>query len=219
MVRIKFNVSSKPFWSFDYENGYTFIDKLDPYIRAADDAYFKVEIKRLAMTDPLTGLANRNEYNRRLDEMAKQALRFNRQFALMQIDLDKFKPVNDTYGHPVGDAVLQHVAKELLSSCRDVDIVARLGGDEFSIILNGVDNPDDVSISAKRIIEKLSVPIGIEDYRIQIGASIGISSYPNASKDIEELIRMADEALYLSKNEGRNTYRVYSNMHAPEDTK
>ena len=177
------------------------------------------EIKLLAMTDPLTGLANRNEYNRRLEELAKQALRFNRQFALMQIDLDKFKPVNDTYGHPIGDALLQHVAKVLISSCRDVDIVARLGGDEFSIIVNGINQPDDVSILAKRISENLSVPVMIENHNIQISASMGISYYPNDSMEIEELIRMADEAMYLSKKEGRNTYRIYSNIHASGDPK
>lgn len=171
------------------------------------------EIKRMAMTDPLTGLANRNRYTQRLDEMKKQSIRFNTPFALIQIDLDKFKPVNDTYGHPAGDAVLQQVAKTLLSSCRDVDTVARLGGDEFSIIVNGIKNPEDVIISAERIIKQISLPIQIKDHSIQIGASIGISYYPDDSTDIEELIRMADEALYIAKREGRNTYRVYKQIH------
>jgi len=170
------------------------------------------EIKQMAMSDPLTGLANRNRYNQRLQETVKQASRFNTHFALMQIDLDKFKPVNDTYGHPVGDALLQQVAKILLSSCRDVDTVARLGGDEFSIILNGINRPEDVVISAKRIIEKLSHPIMIENHDIKIGASIGISYYPDDSEDIEELFGMADKALYSSKQEGRNTYQIYSQM-------
>ena len=176
------------------------------------------EIKHMAMSDPLTGLANRNRYNQRLQETVNQASRFNTHFALMQIDLDKFKPVNDTYGHPVGDALLQHVAKILLSSCRDVDTVARLGGDEFSIILNGINRPEDVTVSAERIIEKLSHPIMIEHHDIKIGASIGISYYPDDSEDTEELFGMADKALYSSKQEGRNTYQIYSQMKIVPDS-
>lgn len=175
-------------------------------------------ISQMAMTDSLTGLANRNKYNQRLEDATKQSLRFKTQFALMQIDLDKFKPVNDTYGHPVGDALLQHVAKVLLSSCRDVDTVARIGGDEFSVILNGVKQPTDVNISAERILEKLSHPIVIEGHNIQIGASIGISNYPDDTTEIEELIRMADKALYCAKEKGRNTYRIYRNMQAVTDS-
>jgi len=171
------------------------------------------EIKLMAMTDPLTGIANRNRYTQRLDDMEKQAARFNTPFALMQIDLDKFKPVNDTYGHPTGDALLQYVANTLSSSCRDVDTVARLGGDEFSIIINGAHKPEDVVILAQRIIDSLSQPINISDHTVQIGASIGISYYPNDTQDIEELIRMADEALYVAKHEGRNTFRIYSELH------
>lgn len=96
------------------------------------------KIRLLAMTDPLTGLANRHKYNESLDKAVKQALRFNTQFALLFIALDKFKPVNDTYCHLAGDALLQHVAKELSTSCRDVDLVARLGGDEFAILAIGI---------------------------------------------------------------------------------
>lgn len=170
------------------------------------------EIKKMAMTDPLTALANRNHYTQKLDEMEKQSLRFKSSFAILQIDLDKFKPVNDTYGHPAGDAVLQQVANSLTESCREVDTVARLGGDEFSIILNGVNVPEGAIITAKRIIDKLSHPMIIEGHDIQIGASIGISCYPDDSKDIEELQRMADEALYLAKQDGRNTYKLYNEI-------
>jgi len=176
-------------------------------------------IELMAMTDSLTGLANRNQYNKHLEEVTKQALRFNTQFALMQIDLDKFKSVNDTYGHPVGDALLQHVAKILLSSCREVDTVARIGGDEFSVILTGINKPEDVTISAERIIEKLSQFVVIEGHNIQIGASIGISHLPDDTTDPEDLIRMADEALYVSKEEGRNTYRIYSMIQSVADSR
>tara|TARA_R110002153_G_scaffold107109_3_gene246826 strand:- start:82291 stop:84555 length:2265 start_codon:yes stop_codon:yes gene_type:complete len=168
------------------------------------------KIHLLAMTDPLTELANRHQYNAILDKEAKQALRLNTQFALLFIDLDKFKPVNDTYGHPVGDALLQYVAKELLASCREIDLVARIGGDEFAILALGIKDPNEVSTLAERIIEALSKPVTMGPHTLQVGASIGISYFPKDSSEIEELTRMADEALYVAKQEGRNTYRYYS---------
>ncbi len=170
------------------------------------------KIRLLAMTDPLTGLANRHQYNESLQKAVKQALRFNTQFALLFIDLDKFKPVNDTYGHPVGDVVLQHVAKELSASCRDVDLVARLGGDEFAILAIGINGEKEVSILAERVIKAISKPITIGQHTLQIGASIGISYVPKDTSEIEALTRMADEALYIAKQEGRNTYRYYSGL-------
>jgi diguanylate cyclase (GGDEF)-like protein/PAS domain S-box-containing protein len=170
------------------------------------------KIRLLAMTDPLTGLANRHKYNESLDKAVKQALRFKTQFALLFIDLDKFKPVNDTYGHPVGDALLKHVAKELTASCRDVDLVARLGGDEFALLAIGINEQQEVSILAERIIKAISNPVTMGPHTLQIGASIGISYFPQDSSDIEALSRMADEALYIAKQEGRNTYRYYSEL-------
>lgn len=167
------------------------------------------QIEKLAMTDSLTGLANRYQFNQRLLEMQQQAKRFKTQFCLMSIDLDKFKPVNDTYGHYVGDVLLQRVADVLIYCCREIDIIARLGGDEFSIILNGIHDPKEVAILAERILNKLKTQFLIENHPIQIGASIGISCYPKDTVDIKSLQKMADEALYLSKNEGRNTYRYY----------
>jgi len=172
------------------------------------------QIQRLAMTDPLTGLANRHQYEIYLEDAIKYVKRFKMDFALILLDLDKFKPVNDTYGHPIGDELLKKVAKTLLTCCREVDKVARLGGDEFAIILYGIKSPEDAVIPAQKIIDQLSVPLLIEGHRIQIGASMGISVYPTDSQDIEELQRMADEALYLSKEEGRNTYRFYSKISA-----
>lgn len=175
------------------------------------------EIRILAMTDPLTGLANRHQYTDSLNTAIKQALRFKTQFALLFIDLDKFKPINDNYGHPVGDALLQHVAKALLASCRDVDLVARLGGDEFVVLALGINEQQEVSILAERVIEALSKPIIIEDNTLKIGASIGISYFPKDSSNIDELTRMADEALYIAKQEGRNTYRYYCGLTSPQE--
>ena len=170
------------------------------------------KIKHLAMTDALTGLANRNHFNNRFLEILHHSLRFNTLFSLLLIDLDKFKPVNDTYGHQVGDILLQKVSEVLLKSCREVDTVARLGGDEFTILLNGISNTEEAAIIAGRIIDQLTNPLSIENHDIQIGVSIGISCFPGDSSDIEELTRMADKALYASKQEGRNTYRYYSEL-------
>jgi len=167
------------------------------------------DIERLAMTDPLTGLANRNHYNQRLEEAAAWSKRFNQPFALMLLDLDKFKPVNDTYGHPVGDALLQHVAKTLVGCCREIDTVARLGGDEFAVILLSTEKGLNVDVPAQRIIEQVSQPVTIEGHSITIGVSIGISGFPTCSSATEELQRQADVALYRAKEEGRNTYRIF----------
>jgi diguanylate cyclase (GGDEF)-like protein/PAS domain S-box-containing protein len=169
------------------------------------------EIKRLAMTDPLTGLGNRNQYNQRLHEAVSLSRRLEQPFALLLIDLDHFKPVNDTYGHPTGDAVLEHVAQILRGCSRDIDTVARLGGDEFAIILAPTEHSLNIEVPAQRIIEQLSQPIVIGEHTVHIGASIGISRYPTDSTDIEELQRQADHALYQAKEEGRGTYRNFRN--------
>jgi diguanylate cyclase (GGDEF)-like protein/PAS domain S-box-containing protein len=163
------------------------------------------ELKTLAMTDPLTNLANRNQYNIKLSEAAAVALRYKQPFALMLLDLDKFKPVNDLYGHPVGDLLLQHVAQVLIASCRETDTVARLGGDEFAVILPSSSLPLDTEALSQRIIKKISKPVTIEGHTIQIGISIGISTFPDHSDDIETLQVQADEALYQAKKNGRNT--------------
>ena len=168
------------------------------------------EINRMAMTDPLTELANRNQYNLKLEEAVALSKRNQQPFALLLIDLDKFKPVNDTYGHPVGDKLLQHVSQVISNICREIDTVARLGGDEFAIILVPTERGLNVEVPSQRIIDQLSQPVTIEEHTIAIGASIGISYYPQNSADIEELQRQADSALYDAKEAGRNTYRIFS---------
>ena len=173
------------------------------------------EIHRMAMSDSLTGLANRNQFNSRLKESIAQANRYKQNMVLMLIDLDKFKPVNDTYGHPVGDALLQHVADTMLHCFREVDIVARLGGDEFAVILNGIENTEQVEVPAQRLIKMVSTPVVIEGHTITIGTSIGISSYPSCSTDIDELFRQADQALYRAKESGRNTFRTCQSFATP----
>lgn len=167
------------------------------------------EIRRLAMTDSLTGLANRNAFNTRFDEAIAQVKRRDTHLALLMIDLDKFKPVNDQYGHPVGDALLIKVADCLLSTCRETDIVARLGGDEFAVFLTDLEAPEFAYKPAESIIEALSKPLQALDQTVQIGASIGIAFCPGDGSDQETLVVNADNALYAAKEAGRNTYRVH----------
>ncbi|WP_460020439.1 diguanylate cyclase domain-containing protein [Magnetospira thiophila] len=165
------------------------------------------EIQRLAMTDQLTGLANRNKFHQRFDEHLALAARENQMLALVLLDLDKFKPVNDTFGHPVGDALLQAVACILTKHSRETDVVARLGGDEFAILMVHPQDRDVVAKSAQRIVDAIREPLNVMGHPIQIGTSLGIALYPGDAEDEESLILQADSALYAAKEAGRNTYR------------
>jgi len=170
------------------------------------------EIRKMALTDPLTGLANRNMFHQRLDDGIALAKRQNKLLGLAMIDLDKFKPVNDTYGHPAGDALLIHVAEVLMDLSRDTDTVVRLGGDEFAVILIDPESVESVGLPAQRIITALRTPVDIEGNSIQIGASIGISFFPNDGQEGEALIKAADLALYDAKESGRNCYKIYNSQ-------
>lgn len=170
---------------------------------------WEVELKKLAMEDPLTGLANRNQYVKKLSDAAAISLRNEQPFALILLDIDKFKPVNDQYGHQIGDLLLQHIAKTLLACSRETDTVARLGGDEFAIILPPSNQALDTNTLAQRIIDQVSKPCAIEGHSIQVGISIGISIFPTFADDLEVLQSQADTALYQAKEGGRNTFRVF----------
>ena len=159
-----------------------------------------------ANTDPLTGLANRRGVLQKLDAAFKR----QQPLALLYIDLDKFKPVNDTYGHEAGDAVLKKAA-ELFNSCvRDEDTVARLGGDEFIIVLYGLTDKANVEERVKKIIDLINEPIWLNDLRIKLGASIGITMAPSDGTTVDALLQAADETMYAVKKAGRNGYRFYS---------
>ena len=167
------------------------------------------EIQRLAMTDALTGLANRNQFNIRLTSVIQMIKRNKKHFSLVIVDLDNFKNINDSYGHPFGDLYLQHVAKLLVESCREVDTVSRFGGDEFAIILNDVD-PSSVEIMPiQRILEKAALPVTIDGIEITVGLSIGSSCYGVDSTEIESLMKKADAALYLAKKEQGSAFVKY----------
>ncbi len=175
----------------------------------------------LANYDSLTGLPNRVLFRDRLREGMKRAQRSGRALGLMFLDLDRFKVVNDSLGHEVGDRLLQHVSQALTSCLRGVDSVARaavdgtvtiarLGGDEFTIVVEGIDGSDDAALIARRILEALLEPFVFEGEEIVITASIGISLYPADNSDLDGLIRHTDMAMYRSKARGRNTFTFYN---------
>ncbi|WDY59173.1 bifunctional diguanylate cyclase/phosphodiesterase [Pseudomonas sp. PSKL.D1] len=174
-----------------------------------DEVAAHARIQHLSLHDPLTGLANRNKLARHLEQVL---LRGNESppLTLLLLDLDNFKPINDSLGHPAGDAVLQEVAARLRDTTRDGDLVARLGGDEFVLVLAGMDNRVEIDKLCKRLIELLQQPIPYEDQLLHVGASIGIAQTRTQGFDAGELIRCADIALYQAKADGKNTWRYFA---------
>jgi diguanylate cyclase (GGDEF)-like protein len=156
----------------------------------------------------LTDLPNRSLFLDRLNQNLKQSKRYGRKFALLFIDLDGFKSVNDTLGHDAGDELLKKTGKRIVDCVREADTVARIGGDEFTVILSSITSVDDAQTVAQKIINTLSTPFKIKDQEAQIGASIGISAYPDNGMDAEILLKNADDAMYRAKNSGKNDYRL-----------
>lgn len=159
--------------------------------------------------DALTGLPNRLLMGDRLQHAMDRAKRYGSQLALMFIDLDRFKYINDTQGHPVGDAVLREVAKRLCSDLRDSDTVARLGGDEFVVLLEDIEQDNVVSRVGDKILRELALPIAVNGQEFFISASIGVAMYPQDGDDVATLIRNADSAMYRAKERGRNNMVGY----------
>jgi len=167
-------------------------------------------IRRQASFDALTGLPNRTVFFDHMTMAIASATRNQKSFAVLFVDLDRFKDVNDSLGHIVGDKLLKMVGKRLKSSIRSIDTVARFGGDEFTIILPEINHDHDAAVISEKVLERLSAPFTIDDQDLFVGASIGITIYPNDAKDEITLLRNADMAMYTSKDEGRNTYRFFS---------
>lgn len=172
----------------------------------------EAEIVHLARHDPLTGLANRAEFNTKLEEACKRLKRSRGSVTVMMIDLDKFKVVNDTLGHPAGDQLLIEVGKRLQATVRGTDAVARLGGDEFAIIQEGGTHQHEDAIAlALRIINAISQPFDLNGSRAVLGTSVGIVLAPEHEIDPEGLLKRADLALYDAKSNGRNDFRFFRN--------
>jgi diguanylate cyclase (GGDEF)-like protein/PAS domain S-box-containing protein len=167
-------------------------------------------IEGLATRDPLTGLPNRRQFEEQLVRGTAHAQRSGQLLALMFIDLDKFKTVNDTLGHQVGDGLLREVARRLSAAIRKGDTLSRFGGDEFVILLEGLKSPGDAGTVAQKIVAEIGAPCEIEGHQLVTSCSIGISVFPNDAADISTLMRHADAAMYAAKAGGRETYRYFS---------
>jgi diguanylate cyclase (GGDEF)-like protein/PAS domain S-box-containing protein len=169
-------------------------------------------IRRLAFYDPLTALPNRTLFNERIGQTLLRAKRNNSLFALMYVDLDRFKNINDTLGHFVGDKLLILAGQRLRKQLREEDVVARLGGDEFAIVLSDIQHIESIANVAESISSAMNQPFKVDGFELFATASIGISVYPMDHCEIDQLTRMADTALYSAKDKGRNKFEFYSEL-------
>ncbi len=168
------------------------------------------QLSSLALYDSLTGLPNRMLLDDRMAKAADSAGRGRTSFGLMFIDLDRFKPVNDSFGHAVGDELLKAVAKRLVGCVRKADTVARTGGDEFVVVLSEIDDPKDAAMVAGKILDELSRPFFLDRHEVCISGSIGISVYPTDARDVVLLKANADQAMFYAKRNGRSNFRFFA---------
>ena len=174
-----------------------------------------LEMSHLAQHDVLTGLPNRVLFNDRLTQAIALADRQGKQLAVMFVDLDHFKKINDSLGHEIGDKLLRSVGERLRACVRRSDTVSRLGGDEFVVLLSQVEHAEDAAISARKTLRALTAPHLIDGKSLDINVSIGVSTYPIDGQDAESLINRADNAMYEAKQRGRNNYQFFRHeMHA-----
>jgi diguanylate cyclase (GGDEF)-like protein/PAS domain S-box-containing protein len=166
--------------------------------------------RSLAYHDPLTGLPNRILFNDRLTMAAAQANRQKQRVGVLFIDLDRFKTINDSLGHSIGDELLKAVACRIQSCLREGDTVSRLGGDEFTLVLPGLGDAVDAARVAEKVLIGLRAPFRLEGCELRVSASIGISLYPDDGLDVDGLLRNADVAMYRAKDQGRDGYQVYA---------
>ena len=178
--------------------------KLAEQIEAA-----KVQLNHLAHHDVLTGLPNRILLQDRLIQAMESACRQGRQLAVMFMDLDQFKHINDSLGHAIGDKLLQSVAQRLMGCVRHSDTISRQGGDEFVVLLPYIENPEGAGFCAQKMLATLALPHRIDQHELHISVSIGISIYPDDGQDAETQIKNADIAMYQAKENGRNNYKFF----------
>lgn len=169
----------------------------------------EAKIHRQAFYDPLTGLPNRALLETYFPKVQAQAQRQNLRVAVGFIDLDRFKGINDTFGHSVGDALLEQAGQRIQNCLREEDLLVRWGGDEFIVVLASVEGKSDAGVVCDRILKCLDGTFIVKHHELQIGMSFGVALYPNDGEDLETLLRHADQALYQAKSLGRKTYRFY----------
>ncbi len=170
----------------------------------------EAKILHMVNHDALTGLPNRNLVQDRIQQAIARAQRSASSFAVMFLDLDKFKTINDSLGHNIGDQLLQMVAERIVACLRDEDTVSRQGGDEFIVLLGSTHSPQDTAVVARKILNALAAPIVIGERTLNTGASIGIALYPEDGKDVETLLKNSDTAMYCAKESGRNLFQFFA---------
>jgi diguanylate cyclase (GGDEF)-like protein/PAS domain S-box-containing protein len=220
-VRVEFEYFYPPLNSWFEVRAYPSKEGLTVYFQDITERKRTEEtIKQLAYFDALTGLPNRTLFNDRLNLALAQASRDQQMLALIFLDLDRFKTINDTLGHTLGDRLLQEIAKRLVGCLRRSDtvsrfgskecIISRLGGDEFTILLPRIHQVEDAARIAQRILDTLKPPFYLDGHELHITTSLGIAFYPNDGKDAQTLLKNADAAMYRAKEWGRNSYRFYT---------
>lgn len=200
-------VEERPYLPRLGESDVETVQMVSVYLAAMFTGFRLRQAEILANYDPLTQLFNLRSTTESLRHALEYAGQGNYHAAVLFVDLDGFKDINDSHGHAAGDMVLRIVAERLLNCVRDSDVVGRIGGDEFVVVLSHISRKDDASGIAGKIIEKLSEPMDVQGARCQVGASIGIAVYPEHGRDESSLLRAADDAMYLVKNSGKNAYR------------
>ncbi|HLO75798.1 MAG TPA: diguanylate cyclase [Magnetospirillum sp.] len=172
-------------------------------------------IRRLAHHDNLTGLPNRNLLNDRMNHALARVKRNGGRMAVLYVDLDKFKPINDTLGHEAGDHVLREVSARLAACVRSSDTVARVGGDEFVVVVEEIQRPAEAATVARKIVETLSKPVAYDGHSCQVGASVGVAVFPDDGNSMEEVCKAADIAMYRVKHAGRNGFCFFAGHGTP----
>ena len=208
-----FNVSGEP--RFAADGGFLGYQGVGRDI--TEVAVARERISSLAYSDSLTGLANRTSFGPSLDQAVQRARRKNSKLALVFIDLDGFKEVNDVYGHDAGDALLIQLAGRLRANLRASDLVARLGGDEFVVVVEEVQESGPIETVAKKLLAEVVRPYALTSNEVTVTASIGISIFPDDAADAPALLKYADTAMYAAKQSGKNTWRFYSSQPADND--
>ena len=169
----------------------------------------QARIEFLALHDTLTQLPNRNYLKERLESITALARRRNSAMAVLFIDLDNFKTVNDSVGHHVGDELLREIARRIAATVRDSDVVSRLGGDEFVVVLSEIGSSEDASLVAQKLLEVVNAPVLVEGHKLHVSPSVGISLFPTDGETADDLIRSADAAMYHAKESGRSNYKFF----------